>query len=84
MALYAEQFSFPHFDLILPGPGRCGFLTAPDLHKKNTRTPNNLLKLNDSDTHPPNGCNLVEKVLCYYYNSTSNLYQINLIRRLLI
>ena len=44
----AESFSFPYFDLILPSPGRSGFLTAPDLHKKNVRNPNNLLKLNDS------------------------------------
>ena len=51
-----EQFSFPYFDLILPGPGRCGFLTnaeyhtriLPDLHKKNAQNPNNLLKLNAS------------------------------------
>ena len=27
--IQTEQFSFPYFDLILPRPGRCGFLTAP-------------------------------------------------------
>ena len=62
----------------------CHLLVRQVPKNDNPENPENPGSDNSARTKHPMVVNLVEKVLCYYYNSTGNLYQINLIRSFLI